>query len=48
MKFETKSFFDMKIDMEVGMGSPYRPDNFFPILFMKYLPHKFVNTRKEE
>ena len=38
MKYEEKKFFGMKIDLEEGMGSPYRPDNFIPILFLKYLP----------
>lgn len=41
MKGFTKvKFFDMEIYMEEGMGNPYMPSNFFPILFMKYIPYK--------
>jgi len=40
IKYEAKKFFDMEIDMEQGIGSPYRIYNFIPILFLKYIPYK--------
>ncbi len=40
MEFETKKFFNMEIEMEKGIGNPYRPDNFLPLLFLKYIPYK--------
>ncbi len=48
MKMIKERFFDMKIDMEEGMGSPYRLDNFFPLLFLYYLPFKFAKGKVEE
>ena len=43
-----KKFFDMEINMEEGMGNPYRPDNFFPILILHYLPFKFAKRSNSE
>ncbi len=40
IKYEKKKFFGMTISMEKGMGNPYRPDNFFPILFLEFIPSK--------
>ena len=45
MKLESKKFFGKEINMEVGMGSPYRPDNLFPILFI-LLINKLSNNNK--
>ena len=50
IKYEKKKFFGMKIYMEKGMGGQYRPDNFFPILFLEFIPEKLfgINKVKEE
>lgn len=41
MKFEKPvKILGVDIQMEKGMGNPYRPDNFLPILFMKIIPIK--------
>lgn len=48
MKYEKKKFFGMEIEMEEGMGNVYRPDNFFPILFMKFIPYKLSQKEKQK
>jgi len=45
IKYERKKFFGMIIYMEKGMGIPYRPDNFFPILFLKFIPEKLFEIK---
>ncbi len=45
-KFEKKKFFSMTFFMENGMGNPYRLDNFFPLLFLKFIPYKIKQLRE--
>lgn len=45
-KYKKNRFFDMEIEMEEGMGNPYRIDNFIPILFLHYLQYKFLEEKK--
>jgi len=46
IKYEGKRFFDMEINVEEGMGSVYRLDNFIPILLLKYIPYKIRDVEK--
>lgn len=47
--YKKKKFLDMEIYVEDCMsGSVYRPDNLFPIFFMKYLPYKFNSQNKKK
>ncbi len=46
--YEKKRIFGRAIYMEKGMGSPYRIDNFIPILFLKVIPSLFVKSEVRE